>query len=248
MLFKETTNKQMPTIFLLHGGGLSTWSLKEVVNQLETDFHIVTPIIDGHGENADEEFTSIYECAKKVIAYIDKEYNGKIYAIGGLSIGAQIATEVLSLRMDIAEYAILESALVYPMKATAAVTVPAFRLFYGLIQKRWFAKMQAKTLFVPDNQFEEYYEDSTKITKQSLINMTKSNASYYLRKEISNTDAKVWIIVGERELKIMKKSAMKLHKAIQGSKLYVAPSMKHGEFSLSHPFEYVKQLKDFIML
>ena len=172
MIFKETANKQMPTIILLHGGGLSFWSLQRVVEQLQSDFHVVTPIIDGHGENGGEEFVSIQDSAQKLIQYIDTEYNGKAYAIGGLSIGAQIITEVLSQQQNIAEYAIIESALVYPIKGITAMTLPAYKLFYGLVKKRWFSKIQAKTLCVPAAMFEKYYQDSLKISKQSLINIT----------------------------------------------------------------------------
>ena len=38
--------------------------------------------------------------------------------------------------------------------------------------------MQAKTLCVPDEWFERYYRDSLRISKQSLINMIRSNGKY----------------------------------------------------------------------
>lgn len=248
MLFKETQNKAFPTIILLHGGGLSWWSLKPVIAYLERVFHVVTPIIDGHGEDGDETFISIEDSAQKLISYIQNEYNGKVYAIAGLSIGAQIVTEVLSVKNDIANYAIIESALVYPIKGVASMTVPAYKLFYGLINKRWFSKLQAKTLFVPENMFEQYYEDSLKITKQSLINITLSNGNYALKGTISDTKAKVLIVVGEKELGIIKKSGKRLHEAIAGSQLYIAPNMRHGEISLLHPEKYAELVGSFLTI
>jgi pimeloyl-ACP methyl ester carboxylesterase len=243
MMFKETDNKNLPTIILLHGGGLSSWSLVNIVNELKHDFHVVTPIIDGHGEDGEEEFKSITDSANKLIDYIDLQYNGKIFAIGGLSIGAQIVTEVLSMRETIAEYAIIESALVYPMKGFANMTVPVYKLCYGLLKKRWFAKMQADTLCVAPDMFERYYQDSMKMTRQSIINMTISNANYELKNSISNTKVKVIIIVGEKEIGIMKKSAKRLHELIAGSKLYIAPNMKHGEISLRYPQKYIELVR-----
>jgi pimeloyl-ACP methyl ester carboxylesterase len=246
MLFKETSNNELPTIVLLHGGGLSSWSLQAVIEQLQSEFHVVTPIIDGHGENDNNEFISIQDSADKLINYIDINCKGRVFAIGGLSIGAQIVTEVLSQRANIAEYAILESALVYPIRGTAALTVPTYKLFYGLVKKKWFSKMQAKTLCVPTNKFEQYYQDSLKITKQSLINITLSNGNFHLKSSISNTKSKVLIIVGEHELNIMKKSARQLHEVIKNSELYIAPAMKHGELSLVYPTKYVELLKAFL--
>lgn len=244
MLFKDFGDKSLPTIVLLHGGGLSWWSLQNAVEALQPSYHVVTPVIDGHGEDGDETFISIEDSAKKLIAYIDNSYCGKVYAIGGLSIGAQIVTEILSVRENIAEYAIIESALVYPIKGVTTLTVPTFKLCYGLIQKKWFSKMQAKTLFVPDDLFDKYYEDSLKISKQSLINITISNGNYKLKSAIHITKSKVLIIVGEKELGIMKKSAKALHEAIPNSELQIIEKMGHGEISLVHATEYVKLLCD----
>ena len=80
------------------------------------------------------------------------------------------------------------------------MTVPTYKLFYGLVKRRWFSKLQAKTLCVPTDMFEQYYQDSLKISKQSLINITLSNGSYNLKNSIVNTKSKVLIIVGENEI------------------------------------------------
>jgi pimeloyl-ACP methyl ester carboxylesterase len=243
---KETDNRSLPTIILLHGGGLSWWSLEPVIRLLRENYHIVTPIIDGHGEDAYETFISIEDSAQKLIQYIDAQHSGKVFAIGGLSIGAQIVTEVLSSREDIAEYAIIESALVYPIKGTSLMTVPAYKLFYGLIKRRWFSRLQAKTLLVPENMFELYYKESIKMTKQSLINITLSNGNYELKHSISNTKAKVLIMVGGKEISIMRKSAKRLNEVIVGSELNILPGMGHGEISLLHPEMYVELLSNFL--
>ncbi len=245
MIFKETNNKDLPIIILLHGGGLSSWAIENIVNQLKTNFHVVTPIIDGHGEDGYEQFVTISDSAEKLLNYIDKRCNGKVYAIAGLSIGAQIVTEILSIRENIADYAIIESALVYPIKGIATMTKPLFMLCYGLIKKRWFAKIQAKELCISDDMFENYYEDSIKITKQSLINITISNGNYNLKNSIKNTKSKVLIIVGDKERNIMKKSAIRLNTEILGSKLYISKNMKHGELSMRYPEKYIEIMKNF---
>jgi pimeloyl-ACP methyl ester carboxylesterase len=246
MLLKEFGNKELPTIILLHGGGLSYWSLSSVVELLEADYHVVTPIIDGHGENGNEPFVSIEQSADKLLAYIDKACDGKVFMLGGLSIGAQIVTEALIKRDNVAQYAILESPLVVPIKGITTLTVPIFKLFYGLIKMKWLSKTQAKVLFVPENMFEHYYSDSLKMSKQSLINIILSNGTYALKSGIENANAKVMIIIGEKERRIMKKSAQILHDKIPESKLYISKKMGHGELSLVYPKEYVKLIHAFI--
>jgi len=247
MRFQETENKNLPTIILLHGGGLSSWALTNVVEILQVNYHVVTPILDGYGEDSNHDFISIEDSAQKLISYIEQQHNGKVFALGGLSIGAQIVTEVLTQRENIAEFAILESALVLPIKGTKALTVPTFKLSYGLIKMRWFSKLQAKTLFVPDTMFEQYYSDSLKISKQTLINTTLSNGTYALKNEIEKTKTKVLVIVGEKEIKLMRKSAELLHGKIPNNKLIVLPNMGHGELSMLHPMEYAEILEEFFV-
>lgn len=198
MIFKETESRELPTIILLHGGGLSWWSLKDVVLLLKNDYHVVTPIIDGYGEDGATAFISIENSALKLMQYIEEECRGKIFAIGGLSIGAQIVVEVLSNKPDIAEYSIIESALVCPLKGTKLLAVPSVKMSYGLIKKRWISKRQAKALCVPNDMFEKYYSDSLKISKQSLVNTIVSNGTYELKSTIAQTTAKTLIIVGEK--------------------------------------------------
>ena len=246
MKFKKFGDKNKPAIILLHGGGLSWWSYKNVLDKLQAKYYVVLPIIDGHGEDGASTFISIQDSARKLIAYIDRELCGKVFLLGGLSIGAQIVTEVLSIRKDISSYGIVESALLYPIKGTKLLTVPSYRVFYGLIRREWFSKLQAKTLSVPENMFLIYYNDSLKITKESLINIALSNGNYYIKDSIKETTANILIISGEKELKIMKKSAEYLHKLIPNSELYLAKGCSHGELSLKYYEQYLKLIKDFI--
>ena len=243
MLFRETGNQKLPTIILLHGGGVSWWSLSPIIDLLKDSYHVVTPIIDGHGEDGDTTFVSIEDSASKLLEYIDSECGGSVFALGGLSLGAQIVVEVLARRRDVARFAIMESALVIPMKKAAALTVPMTKMSYGLIRHRWFSKLQAKSLFVSDDMFELYYRDSMRVSKRSLINITVSNGNYELKSSIEETTTKVLVIAGEKELGIVKRSAQLLNVTIPHSTLHIAKGMAHGELSLANPTEYVNMLK-----
>jgi pimeloyl-ACP methyl ester carboxylesterase len=245
MIFKEFGDKSMPVIVFLHGGGLSWWSWKSQIEALQKDYYIVTPIIDGHGDDWDTTFVSIKNSAQQVIKYIKENYNGKVFALCGLSIGAQIVVEILSQEGNITENAVIESALVYPMKVVTSLTVPMYNMCYGLIKKRWYAKLQARTLNVPEELFENYFFDSSRMTKESLINITKSNGDYPMPSTLYNTKAKTLILVGEKEISIMKKSANLLHDTINNSSIKILEKSGHGELSLIYPEKYVKMLLDF---
>lgn len=139
----------------------------------------------------------------------------------------------------------IESALVIPMKKTTALMTPLYRWTYGFIRKPWFAKLQAKTLNVPDDLFENYFNDSSRMTKESLINMTKSNGNYSIPCALEDANTKALILVGEKELGVMKKSAFLLNKTIKSSTLKVIKNSGHGEISMINYKAYVKLLDQF---
>ncbi len=242
MLFKEFGHPDAPTVILLHGGGLSWWSWQPIIDRLMPAYHVVTPVIDGCGEDAHEPFESIEASAQTLLRYIREHCGGRVHALGGLSLGAQIAVETLSVQPDVAAFAVIESALVLPIRTTKTLTVPMVRLSYPLIQKRWFARLQAKELCVPDTQFERYYADSLKLSKASLVKTIQSNGTYALKPGIAKATAKTLILVGEKELAVQKKSAQALLASLPDGRLYTAPGMKHGELSLRHPGLYVEKL------
>jgi len=246
MKFRTFGNKENKSVMLLHGGGLSWWSLQSHIDALEANYYVIAATIDGHGDDAETTFTTIENCADKIIEYINSDLGGKIYAIGGLSIGAQISVEVIRKDADIVKKAIIESALVIPIKSVSAMIKPMYNMSFGLIKQKWFSKYQAKALFVPDNMFNNYYEDSTKMSKQSLINMAVSNSNYKMPDTLAKSNAEVLILVGGRELSAMIKSAHLLDNAISNSTLKLLDNHSHGEFSLKTPDKYNKLINEFL--
>ena len=232
-------------IMLLHGGGLSWWNYREVVQKLAEQYHVVLPVLDGHADS-DAPFRTIEENASRLISYIDTHFGGRVLAIGGLSLGGQVVVEMLSQRKDICRYALIESALVKPMKLTAALIGPTFGMSYGLIKHHWFAKMQADYLGIPRALFDEYFRDTCKIRKGDMIAFLKANSLYTIKPSLSETTAKVKIVAGSREQKSIRDSAKMLQEAIPGSQLEILPGLRHGDLSLNKPEQYVKILTDWI--
>ena len=245
MTVTEYRKQHRDTVLLLHGGGLSWWTYREMAQKLAEQYHVLLPVLDGHADS-DAPYTSIEDNAARLISYIDTHFGGQVLAIGGLSLGGQIAAEMLSLRPDICQYALLESALVKPSKLTAALIGPTFGMSYGLIKQKWFAKLQADYLGIPKALFDDYYRDTCKIGKTDMIAFLKANSLYTIKPELSETKAKVKIIVGSREQKSIRDSAKLLHKAIPGSNMEILPGLRHGDLSLNKPERYTKILTDWI--
>ena len=232
-------------VMLLHGGGLSWWNYREVANLLAEQYRVVIPILDGHADSA-EPFSTIEDNAARLISCIDTHFGGQILAIGGLSLGGQIAVEMLSQGKDICRYAFIESALVRPMKLTAALIGPTFGMSYGLIQQKWFAKLQADYLGIPKALFDDYFRDTCKIGKADMIAFLKANSIYTIKPSLRETKAKVKIVAGSREQKNIRDSAKLLHQAIPDSSMEILPGLRHGDLSMNHPQNYVRMLTEWI--
>ena len=100
MRVQEFGQQNSNVIMLLHGGGLSWWNYRAAAQKLAEQYHVVLPVLDGHADS-DAPFTTIEENAARLISYIDDHFDGQILAIGGLSLGGQIAVEMLSQRKNI---------------------------------------------------------------------------------------------------------------------------------------------------
>ena len=238
--------KQNPdVVMLLHGGGLSWWNYREVAELLAEQYHVVLPVLDGHGDS-DAPFTTIEDNAARLISYIDAHFGGQVLAIGGLSLGGQVAVEMLSQRPDICRYALIESALVKPMKLTAPLIGPTFGMSYGLIKQNWFAKAQADYLGIPKALFDDYYRDTCAISKADMIAFLKANSVYNVKPSLSETAAKVKIVAGSREQKSIRHSAELLHEAIPGSSMEILTGLRHGDLSLNKPEQYANILTNWI--
>ena len=245
MQYVEYGAHNSQTVMLLHGGGLSWWNYREVAQHLADKYHVVLPILDGHADS-DAPFTSIEDNAARIIAHIDEHFGGKVLALGGLSLGGQIAVEMLTQRPDICRFALLESTLVKPSKLTHALIKPAFGMSYGLIRQKWFAKLQAAYLGIPQKLFDDYYRDTCKISKEDMIAFLQSNSAYSIKPALQDTQAKVHIVFGSREQASIRASGKLLHDLIPNSTLKNLPGFRHGDLSLNYPEQYTQMLLQMI--
>lgn len=228
------------TAVLLHGGGLSWWNYRAVADLFAANgYRVVLPVLDGHA-GSDRPFTSIEDNASELVALIDRALGGRVDALGGVSLGAQVALEALAQRPQIAGRAVIESALVFPMRATRALVAPAVALSHPLVRRPWFSRAQFASLRLPEELYEPYYRDSCAISKRDMIAFMRANSSYRLRPELAGCGARATILVGGKEPRIMARSARALAEVMSDSTLVEHPGWRHGEASLWHPEVYLE--------
>lgn len=245
MKFMEYGQDNKEIIMMIHGGGLSWWNYRKEAELLGERYHVLLPVVDGHSES-DEDFISISHNAEKLNTYIKENCNGRIKALCGLSLGAQIAVEMLVQEKEIAEYAVIESASLIPSKMTEKLIGPAVSMSYGLINKKWFSKLQFFSLHIDRKLYDDYYRDTCKVSKNNMISFMKDNLRYSLNSELKNCDVKTRIVAGQKENSNMLLSAKLLNGLLKNSTLEIKRGLFHGEYSLNNPEDYVRDLRMFI--
>ncbi|MET8862873.1 alpha/beta hydrolase [Nonomuraea sp. NPDC004580] len=112
-----------------------------------------------------------------------------------------------------------------------------------LARQEWFAKLQAKQLFIPDELLADYVRDSARTSRATLLASVGENIRFTLPTGWSEFGNPVLVMVGERERGLMHASARAIHDAAPGSRLITVPDCGHGIplqcpdlFADHHPF------------
>lgn len=242
MEFREFGSPERRTVVLLHGGGLSWWNYRDAARLLEADFRVILPVLDGHAGSG-RPFTGIEDNAEELLGFIDEKLGGSLLLLGGLSLGAQVALEMLSRRAELCRFALIESASVIPSGLTGALIGPAFGSSYSLIRSRSFARLQARSLHIRDELFEDYYRDTCAISKADLTAFMKASVSYRLNEGLRRCRARIHVYAGGRETGTILRSARLIAEAAADGELHILPGMVHGDFSMNRADEFAAAVR-----
>ncbi len=225
--YKEYGDKSAPLMLFLHGGGVSSWMWDKQI-QYFTHYHCVAPDLPEHGLNNHEVNFSIEGSAEELIKLIEEIANGKKVILIGFSLGAQVIIQMLSMKPDLIDFAIINSALVRPILYAKKLIQPSIRLSFPLIKNSWFSKLQAKTLYVSEDYFEKYYEESCQMKSDTLVRVLEENMSFEIPKNFRKANGKILVTVGEREKSVMKKSAKDIVETNSNCIGVIIPKIGHG--------------------
>lgn len=225
---KEVGDSSAPIMLLLHGGGVSGWMWQEQIQHFSRHYNVLILDLPGHGRSVDIPFESIHQTALDIKAILLSRRNGRPVTVIGFSLGAQIALELISLPELHIEHAIIISGLVMPMKYALPFLLPLTKLAMPLMKNKFFAKAQAKVLYIDERLFPLYYDDSLRIKANDLIQVLRENMSYQLPARFSACRTKLLVLVGSKEKTPMLKSAAAIALGSTHSSGYIATGIGHG--------------------
>jgi pimeloyl-ACP methyl ester carboxylesterase len=225
--YHEYGDKSAPLMLFIHGGGVAGWMWDAQI-QFFTHYHCIVPDLQEHGLSKQQKEFTIQGSAEELIRLIEEKANEKKVVLIGFSLGSQVIIQILSMRPDLIDFAIINSALTRPILHARKLIRPAIRLSFPLINKRWFLKLQAKPLYINENYFENFYEESCQMKPETLIRVFEENLQFQIPKGFGKSKAKILVTVGEKEKAIMKKSAKDIVDANANCKGVIIPGIGHG--------------------
>ena len=254
MKFHEFGDKNLPSILLIHGGGSSWWNYLRQARILSHKYYVILPTLNGHGEEYQKDYISTEDSAQEILNYVRQNCGGKIFAVGGVSLGGQIAMELLSLDSDIAEKAIIDGSLCIPQPRLARSCNLLVSLFGKLMFSKSACKLQLSImnkiypqLAYPDEIKNYFIEDLPRTPIKTLVTIYKTYmGNYKLKNRISKSKAQALYIYGEKELNCVKESARFFQKLHPNTILYEAKGYNHSYLSTYLPQEWIDLVVPFL--
>lgn len=231
--YREYGDKNAPLMVFLHGGGVSSWMWDKQI-QYFSNYHCITIDLPEQGASKNTENFSIQLSAEKVNELIEKIAEGKKVIVIGFSLGAQVTIQMLSNKLNLINYAFINSAFVRPNSFIRKMIKPSIKLFFPLVKNKSFSKLQAKTLYIDEEYLETYYKESSQMKSDTLIRILEENMSFEIPNDFNKAVSKILVTVGEKEKAIMKKSAIDIVSSNSNCTGVIIPNVGHG-ISLMNP-------------
>jgi pimeloyl-ACP methyl ester carboxylesterase len=244
LYYQEYGDRNAALMLFLHGGGVSGWMWDKQI-QYFTHFHCVVPDLPEQGQSKNEGDFSIKHSADKLIELIEEKAAGKKVIVIGFSLGAQVTIQLMNMKPDLIDFAIINSALVSPIPSIKKWIRPSIKLTSPLMRNRWFAKLQARTLCVNKEYFEQYFKDSSQMRADTLVRILEENMSFEIPKDFKKAMGKILVTVGEREKSVMKQSAKDIVASNINCAGVILPKVGHG-ISLAKPVFFNQMIEAWI--
>ncbi|WP_342433095.1 alpha/beta hydrolase [Neobacillus sp. FSL H8-0543] len=244
--YQESGDKNASLMVFLHGGGVSSWMWDKQI-QYFSHYHCIAIDLPEQGQSNNTEKFSIRYSAEKVIDVIEKIANKKEVIVIGFSLGAQVTIQMMGMKPNLINYAIINSALVRPSIFAKRLISPSIKLTFPLIKYKSFSKLQAKTLYIDKEYFGTYYKESTQMKSDTLIRILEENMSFEIPKYFNTANGKILVTVGEREKAIMKKSAKDIVSNNSNCIGIMIPNVGHG-ISLVNPNYFNQMIEKWIQV
>lgn len=243
---KETGDPQGAPVLLIHGGGGANWAWDETAALLP-EFHCLMPDLPEHGSSRETCPFTIKDAAGRLAGIIRQVVPGQKAHIVGLSVGGQIAIQMLASTPQVIWSAVVSGAQV--------VALPGYRL--GLYSERmmalvywlgihfwkqsdpWIRMNMQWMAGIPDSYFESFRQNFRAMTRNGWAHPMSENYRYRLPAGLESAAAPVLLIGGTKETVDIQPSLRLLQTALPRSRSVLVGNGRRWSTAQQHNWPMV---------
>jgi pimeloyl-ACP methyl ester carboxylesterase len=204
--FYEYGNPQGVPVVLIHGGAGGAWTWDETVKFLG-DFYCLLPELPEHGRNHNNGRFTVESAALGILKLIRERVPGGRAHVVGLSVGGQVAVEMLARAPETLLSAVVSGAQLLPVPGyrLGIYSEAAMSLVYWLGIAPWKhndawirLNMRAST-GIPDEYFDAFKRNFQGLTRGGWAHVMSENYRYRAPAGLENADVPVLLVAGPHE-------------------------------------------------
>lgn len=244
-------DKNNKPIVLIHGMATTATACFEFLLEHLKDYYVVLVEVDGHiPGKSDSVLTSFTDACADIENYIQKEFGGHVYCIGGLSMGASMTVEIMGRNNITADKAFLDGAFIVKMGPVLKRVYTSLFVFFA----NWLQKGHSIPKFVYDNIYDKMFGEGNRgivdhfyldVRKETLKTVCNFVYSYSIHEEIKEFRGESLFIYGSRE-PYARKGANLLKKHLPSLEIRELENMGHGQYLYNCHKEYANDFVAFL--
>ena len=225
-----------PTVLLLHGGGASGWTWRPVVERLR-GYHALVPDLPEHGRSLELGPFTMPDAARQVAELIRERAHGGQAHVVGLSLGAQVAVQLLASAPGRVASLMVTGTALRPAPVTALLRHPIGRRWTTALLKAywpwrlrpWLLRANMRGFGIPDACYAEFAEDTRAMTVEAFWRIVfEESQGYALPPGLDGVQVPALVLAGEHEEASVIRSAADLVAALPRASGGLVPGAGHN--------------------
>ncbi len=239
-----------PKIMLVHGAGFY-WEtcFKGIVEELQDEYCILTPELEGHCENPTEYMNSVNETAQKIINTLKEQGISEVKVIYGISLGASIAMELCLLNQIQVSHLVLDSGQYEAMgEMTEQYANIMADLFLNILQGEHLILPVKENMGYSNNRDVEVLQSLIypQMTYEGLYKAFFAAYSFSIVGRVERLKMKVYVILGGNETYAKQSLSLIESVCLQELEVLEFKDRGHAEVLAKEPELLAKVIRDII--
>jgi pimeloyl-ACP methyl ester carboxylesterase len=229
LYLKETGKNNDETIMFLHSGGIAGWMWDKQVEAFK-DYHCIVPDLPEHGKSAEVKPFTMKGAAEMIIDIIQNRAHGGKAHLVGISLGAQITVQILSMDPEVVDHALISGTLIRSVHHTQELLKLldyTFKVYEPVKNVDFFIKANMRTYNMPKSYFDMFKESTIIIKPESLSQILTENMLFKLPAYLEKVETPVLVMTGEKDYKVIKESAQSILNILPNSRGAAALKVGH---------------------